>query len=85
MCVRKWSLEGLRQECVENAGQKMDSRGSKTRMRTECGSENGLQRVQDKNVYRMLVRKWTLEGVRKECVKNVGQKMDPKDSKRRMR
>ena len=42
MQVRKWTLEGLRQECVENAGQKMESRGSKAKMRTECVSENGL-------------------------------------------
>ena len=26
--VRKWTREGLREECVENAGEKMDSRGS---------------------------------------------------------
>ena len=41
MRVRKWTLEGLRQECVQNAGEKMDPKDSKTRMRTECVSENG--------------------------------------------
>ena len=37
MRVRKWTLEGQRKECVEDAGQKMDSRRSKRRMRLENG------------------------------------------------
>ena len=58
---RKWTPRTLRQECVEIAGQKMDFTGSKTRMRWECGSENGLLEPRT---------------LRQECVENVGQKMD---------
>ena len=42
MWVRKWALEGLRKVCIQSAGQKMDSKYTKRRMRTECVSENGL-------------------------------------------